>query len=280
MRESTRRQQGRLTSLICFDDFSHLAVSKSLASEHTLVRMADQQTRRRRDVKRNPPPPVPYELELGGTDGRGASPQAVDRRLMGGGTAGNERLTAAAGILLVLLLAVIGLTLLRLRSLISVHLFVGLLLIPPIALKMASTGYRFMRYYTSNPAYRKRGTPPILLRMSAPLVVASTLVVLGTGVALLFVGPESAGILRQLHKLSFIVWVAFTALHVLGHLPDLQKIFLTRRSGHIEYNELAAGRTGRVVSLAGALIAGAVLAILLIPHFGAWSHFETFHHRR
>ena len=66
-------------------------------------------------------------------------------------------------------------------------------MIPPIALKMASTGYRFVRYYTSNPAYRERGTPPILLRVSAPVVVASTLVVLGTGVALLFVGPESAG---------------------------------------------------------------------------------------
>lgn len=199
---------------------------------------------------------------------------------MGGGTAGNERLTAATGIVLILLLAVIGVTLLRLRSLISVHLFVGLLLIPPIALKMASTGYRFMRYYTSKPAYRERGAPPLLLRVSAPVVVASTLAVLATGVALLFVGPESAEILRQLHKLSFIVWVAFTALHVLGHLPELQKTFLTQRGGRVEYNQLAAGRTGRAISIAGALVVGVVLAILLLPHYGAWSQFETFHHHR
>ncbi len=199
-------------------------------------------------------------------------------RLTGGGTLGNERLTASTGTLLIVLLAVIGVTLLRMHSLISVHLFVGLLLIPPIALKLASTGYRFVRYYTSNPEYRERGAPPILLRVSAPLVVASTLAVLGTGVALLFVGPESGGLLRESHKLSFIVWVAFTALHVLGHLPDLQKTFLTERGGRLEYNQLAAGRTGRAISIAGVLIAGAVLAILLIPHYGAWSNFEAFHH--
>lgn len=198
--------------------------------------------------------------------------------MMGGGTAGNERLTAATGILLILLLAVIGVTLLRLRSLISVHLFVGLLLIPPIALKMTSTGYRFMRYYTSKPAYRERGAPPILLRVIAPVVVASTLAVLVTGVALLLVGPQSDGILRQLHKLSFIVWVAFTALHLLGHLPDLQKTFLTKREARVEYNQLAAGKTGRAISIVGALVVGVILAILLLPHYGAWSQFETFHH--
>lgn len=239
---------------------------------------ADPQTRQRREVRPHPEPLAHHEPALEGMGEHGASLQTADGRLTGGGTAGNERLTATAGLLLVLPLAVIGVTLLRLRTLISVHLFVGLLLIPPIALKMASTGYRFMRYYTSNPVYRKRGAPPIVLRASAPVVVASTLVVLGTGVALLFVGPPSAGILREAHKLSFIVWVAFTALHVLGHLPDLQKTFLTERGGRFEYNRLAAGRTGRAISIAGALLAGVVLAILLIPHFGAWSHFEAIHH--
>lgn len=227
---------------------------------------------------RTPSPSSSLEPQHSGAARGGASPQNTDGRLTGGSTAGNERLTAATGILLILLLAVIGLTLLRLRSLISVHLFVGLLLIPPIALKLASTGYRFIRYYTSDPVYRQRGAPAILLRVSAPVVVASTLAVLATGVALLFVGPESVGVLRQLHKLSFIVWVAFTALHVLGHLPDIQKTFLIERRGRFEYNELAAGRTGRTISIAGALLAGVVLAIVLIPHYGAWSQFESFHH--
>jgi hypothetical protein len=238
---------------------------------------ADQQTPVRGRLRRQLTPLTHGEPELRCKGGRSGP---ADGRLTGGGTMGNERLTAATGILLVVLLAVIGVTLLRLRSLISVHLFIGLVLIPPVALKMASTGYRFMRYYTSDPVYRERGAPPTALRLSAPIVVASSVAVLATGVALLLVGPDSAGILRGLHKASFIVWVAFMALHVLGHLPDIQKAFLTRREGHVEYNHLAAGRAGRIISLAGVLLAGVVLAILLIPHFGSWSHFEAFrrHH--
>jgi hypothetical protein len=199
-------------------------------------------------------------------------------RLTGGGTIGNERLTAATGTLLIALLAVIGVTIVRLRPLLSVHLFVGLVLIPIVGLKLASTGYRFIRYYTANPVYRKRGAPPILLRLSAPVVVATTVAVLATGVALLFVGPGSSGTLRLLHKVSFIVWVAFMTLHVLGHLPDIQKIFLTRGEGRIEYNHLAAGRSGRLIALAGAIIAGVILAIVFIPHFGIWTNFEALHH--
>lgn len=197
------------------------------------------------------------------------------RRLLGGGTTGNERLTAIAGLVLVGLLAVIGLTLLRLRTLIGVHLFVGLLLIGPVALKLASTGYRFARYYTSSQAYVKKGAPPAVLRLTAPVVVASTIGVFGSGVALLFVEPASAGLLRPLHKASFVVWLGFTAVHVLGHLPDLPKALLARGAdGRVQYNAHAAGGIGRALSVGGALVAGAVLAVVLIPHFGAWTHFE------
>jgi hypothetical protein len=42
-------------------------------------------------------------------------------RLLGGGTVGNERLTAAAGALLIVLLAVIGVTIVQLGPLLSVH---------------------------------------------------------------------------------------------------------------------------------------------------------------
>lgn len=227
---------------------------------------------REKNIRDELAPPAAYDR------GKSRGPRLRGPRLTAGGTAGNERLTAATGILLVVLLAVIGVTIVRLRPLISVHLFIGLVLIPVVGLKLASTGYRFMRYYTSNPIYRKRGAPPILLRLSAPIVVASTIAVLATGVALLFIGPSSSGTLRLLHKASFIVWVGFIALHVLGHLPDIQKVFLTRESGRMEYNHLAAGGSGRIIALAGALVAGVVLAIVLIPHFGAWASFESFHH--
>lgn len=190
----------------------------------------------------------------------------------GGGGEGNARLTAATGVVLVALLAVIGLTLLRLHTLLWVHLFVGMLLIPPVMLKLATTGYRFARYYTANPAYRRKGPPPALLRAIAPVVVLSTIVVLGTGVALLLIGPSSRGALLPIHKVSFIVWIAFTALHVLGHLLELPEQLGGDYAPASGWGEHVRGRNGRVLALASALVAGVALAVLVIPEFGAWLH--------
>jgi len=199
--------------------------------------------------------------------------------LTAGGSTGNERLTAATGAVLIALLAVIGLTLLRLRPLLSVHLFVGLVLIPPVLLKLASTGYRFIRYYTHDPVYRRKGPPPPTLRVIAPMVILTTVTVFASGVALLFVGPSARGTLLPIHKVSFIVWAAFTALHVLGHLMELPPALRADYTDP-QLSSDVAGRSGRVLSLAGALVAGVVLAIVLIPQYGAWLNGSNvfFHH--
>ena len=86
-------------------------------------------------------------------------------------------------------------------------------------LKLSSTGYRFVRYYTADPPYRRKGPPVLALRVLAPLVVLSTVVVFASGVALLLRDRPRARPLFPIHKVSFFVWLAFTALHVLGHLP-------------------------------------------------------------
>src|ERR1019366_8758433 len=90
------------------------------------------------------------------------------RPFTGGGPEGNEQLTASIGVVLLVLL---GVTILRIGQLISVLLFVGLLLIGPVGMKMASTGYRFARYYTHDRAYRRKGPPAPGMRLLAPLVV-------------------------------------------------------------------------------------------------------------
>jgi len=69
-------------------------------------------------------------------------PHSLIGRLTAGGAVGNEELTVAAGILLIVLLAALGVTIVRIGQLLSVHMFIGLLLVPPVGLKMASTGYR------------------------------------------------------------------------------------------------------------------------------------------
>ncbi len=207
------------------------------------------------------------------------APNQAAERMTGGGTVGNERLTAATGILLVVLLAVIGVTLLRLRPLISVHLFVGLVLIPVVCLKLASTGYRFVRYYTSDPAYRKRGAPPILLRVSAPIVVATSLAVLATGVALLFLGPESSGTLRAAAQGEF----HRVGRHSLpctfsGTCPTYKRFFSPIAAVASSTTDMPPARAGESSRSSARCVAGVVLAIVLIPHFGAWTHFEIFRH--
>jgi hypothetical protein len=198
--------------------------------------------------------------------------------LAAGGTEGNELLTSQTGALLFVLLAVIGVTILRLGQLLSVHLFVGALLIGPLALKLASTGYRFVRYYTHDASYWAKGAPPTPLRLIAPLVVLSTLAVMASGVVLLFEGPQSRSTWLPIHKVSFIAWGVFMTLHVIGHLASLPRA-IAEDYGHSDALDLAVpGRNGRALSLAGALVLGVVVAILLIPEFGPWLNAHLHHH--
>ncbi|HEY2180688.1 MAG TPA: hypothetical protein VGH09_03350 [Solirubrobacteraceae bacterium] len=197
-------------------------------------------------------------------------------RLLGGQTTGNERLTSVTGAVLLVLLAALGVTIIRIGQLLSVHMFVGMLLIGPLALKLASTGYRFVRYYTHDGAYVRKGPPPIALRLLAPLVVVSTLVVFVSGVALLFAGPSSRDTLLPIHKLSFFAWLALTGVHVLAHLPEVGRSLVAdygRGGGAgaaVQLSGSRSGRAGRTLALSGALVLGAVLAILVIPEFAPW----------
>jgi hypothetical protein len=198
---------------------------------------------------------------------------------IGGGTDGNERLTSMAGAILIILLAVLGITILRIGPLIWLHLFLGLVLLGPLAVKMASTGYRFVRYYAGDPGYLAKGPPALVMRMSAPMLVGSTVVVFASGVLLLIAGPSSRDEFLTLHKVSFIAWLAFTALHVLGHLPGfLGSLGSARADG--ELTGKAPGAAGRWITLVGALVAGLVLAIALIPEFAPWTAHSVFVHHR
>jgi hypothetical protein len=67
--------------------------------------------------------------------------------------------------------------------LLTEHVFIGLLLVPPVLLKTGSTLWRFARYYLGDPAFRRKGPPPVLLRLLGPFVILLTLAVLATGVA-------------------------------------------------------------------------------------------------
>lgn len=118
------------------------------------------------------------------------------------GVEGNARLTAANGIVLTLLLLVEGVTILNVRGMLTLHLLVGALLVGPVLLKTATTLYRFVRYYQGAAPYRRKGPPNALLRVLGPLVILSSLTVLGSGFGLLAVDPYHPGLMLNLHQVT------------------------------------------------------------------------------
>lgn len=180
---------------------------------------------------------------------------ATTRRRITGGSAGNRQLTAVLAAILLLLLAIEGATLLNVRSLLTLHAFIGMLLIPLVALKLASTGWRMLRYYLGGEEYVRGGAPHVLLRVFvAPVAVLSTIVLFGTGVVLLADG-QTEGTIVGLHKASFIVWVGAMTLHVLAHARKLVGPLRSRVPGVVL----------RVALVAGTIAAGAVLAVATLP---------------
>lgn len=135
-----------------------------------------------------------------------------------GGAVGNARLTGSTGMVLLFLLAAEGVTVPFVRPLLTAHVFIGAMLIPPVALKLGSTGYRFVRYYTGDPRYVAAGAPMPLLRAAGPVVVVTSVALLASGIGLLVVGPGENELVLSAHKVSFVIWFVTMTVHVLGHL--------------------------------------------------------------
>jgi hypothetical protein len=172
-----------------------------------------------------------------------------------GGSDGNEQLTAVVATLLIVLLAIEGATLLDLGPLLTVHAFVGMLLVPVIALKLVSAGWRMLRYYAGAEEYVRRGPPHALLRVFvAPVVVVSTVVLFATGVALLATA-RTEGPIVALHKASFVVWFGAVGIHVLVRSVRLPAALRWRLPG-------TALRLGLVTV---SLVSGFAIATLTLP---------------
>jgi hypothetical protein len=194
-------------------------------------------------------------------------PGRAGRRL--GGIEVNELVTSSTAALLVILLISEGITILDLGGLLGPHMFIGLVLIGPVALKLASTGYRFVRYYTGAPVYVAKGPPHVALRALAPLLVASTAMIFATGVWLLLLGHHSDRVL-MLHKLAFIVWSGVFGVHFLAYLPRAARSLRGAWATSPSRRPRAPGRGIAALLVLTSLCAGVVLALVLLPHIGAW----------
>jgi hypothetical protein len=206
-----------------------------------------------------------------------------------GGPAGNARLTAWTGLVLLALFLVELATLLSLDSLLSWHVVVGVLLVPPALLKTATTGWRIIGYYTGRTTYRQAGPPPMPLRILGPLVVLFTLAVLGSGLALIALGPTAGRTpflsvlgfdvdMLTVHQGTFIAWAVVTGLHTLGRLLPALRIVGARP---LVRSRVPGRITRGTVFVATLAVAGVAAAVLLAPS-GPWltdlGHHDKRHH--
>lgn len=197
-----------------------------------------------------------------------------------GGPAGNARLTAWTGLSLLPLIAVELVTLLALGSLISWHIVVGVLLVPVALLKTGTVGWRIARYYLHAAPYEQAGPPPLPLRILGPLVILSTLAVLGTGLSLIALGQDDArrSLLTvagqrldalTLHQASFIAWAVLTGLHLLGRIvPAFGLVARRQRDG---VGERVPGGALRLLALGLALAIGALVAVPVLHAASDWT---------
>jgi membrane protein YdbS with pleckstrin-like domain len=181
-----------------------------------------------------------------------------------GPTEGNHRLTALTGSLLVPLLALIFATGLFMDAWWHVHYVIGFVLIPVVVLKLASTGYRALRYYTSNPTYKAAGPPELLPRLLAPLLAASVLTALVTGV-LLFAEQSRRGTLSSLHTDAAVATAVLVAVHLLTYLPDA----VATVGRELRAMPLSRPASLRLAAVAAILAVGIIVAIVTYNH-GLW----------
>lgn len=171
----------------------------------------------------------------------------------------NKRLTAAVGLTLLILTGVELLTLLLgLNRFLSWHVFVGFVLLPPLALKLASTGWRFLRYYTRNEEYRLEGPPQLAMRVLAPLLVAATVFLFGSGIAMGFVHGAALTLARRVHGPAAVAWTILLGVHALVYLPR-------------------ALRSARVAIALAAVVVGAVAGLAALPVAHDWLHLPPKH---
>jgi hypothetical protein len=170
-------------------------------------------------------------------------------------------------VLLVLFIAEC-LTIFSLQRWLTLHVFLGMLLLGPVCLKIGSTLWRFTRYYTRSPAYVRRGPPHPLQRVTGPLVILTTVAVLFTGIMLAVEGQDPGGWRWiPLHRESFLAWAAVMLIHLASYAPKLPRML----SGRVEpARQALASRPTRWLLLCGSLAAGLVLALTTYHLAGAW----------
>ncbi|MEO8897818.1 MAG: hypothetical protein ABI473_03815 [Candidatus Dormibacter sp.] len=171
----------------------------------------------------------------------------------------NLRLTSYSGLVLLLLMALVYLTGAFFDPLRQVHFAIGFAIIPLLAVKLTSTGWRAANYYLRREPYRSDGPPQLIPRLLAPLLVVSAIIATLTGVVLWVLGTQR-GTWATLHTDSVVVLAFVLALHTLTYILRAVRA----SAGGIASAEITGEERVMLWTLALALVA-AVLAIGVEP---------------
>ncbi|MEO8899289.1 MAG: hypothetical protein ABI473_11465 [Candidatus Dormibacter sp.] len=180
--------------------------------------------------------------------------------------AGNARLVALSGAVLLVLLPLPYATALFLDVLWRVHYFSALLLIPLLVVKLASTGWRALGYYRGDPGYRADGPPHLMPRLTAPILVAATAVLFGSGIVMMF-GTTRFGPWSTIHNGAALIFTGALGLHLLAHLwdtpaevaADVAPVLFSRPPRTVP------GSRRRVALTVAAFVVGLTVAAVAIP---------------
>jgi hypothetical protein len=174
----------------------------------------------------------------------------------------NARLTAWTGVaLLLLFVAEVVTVLLSPRSVLTLHVTIGLILVPPVALKIATTTWRMVGYYRHDPEYREKGSPALGLRLLGPFLVFVTMLVLVSGIALVVISRQLHSTFLIVHKASFYLWLGAIGIHVAAHFKDMTRL-VGRDVGRRSRN--SAGVRYRLLAVSGSLVLGGIVATAFI----------------
>lgn len=177
----------------------------------------------------------------------------------------NARLTAATGmVLLVLFVAEIVTVVVGPRSVLALHIAIGLAVVPLVVLKLTSTTWRMVRYYRHDRDYRIKGPPTPMLRAVGPVLVGLTIGLLGSGIVLIL-GPRSLyGAALFVHKKIFYIWPAAFALHTFAHLADAMRLSYRDLGSRLRLS--VPGARYRLAAVLGCVALGVGLGLALTGH--------------
>ncbi|MEO8266117.1 MAG: hypothetical protein ABI706_11490 [Ilumatobacteraceae bacterium] len=182
------------------------------------------------------------------------------------GVDSNARMTALLGVCLLVAFGIESITVIDVGQMFTWHVFVGLFIVPLVCFKLATTGYRFWHYYRGAEAYRSKGAPHPILRISAPLLVVATLSMLGAGIVTLAVGPRHADTWLTIHQGTVIAWAVLISVHVVGHALETWRL----TTAEVRAKPPIPRRSLRLIFVAVSLAIGLIVGVASLGWTSAW----------